>query len=146
MSHFQEYHATVRLLLSDVSALDWIFPLIVLSIDVMDISGETQRDISHNIIKTRLTEAGDIVPNSHSAALQNEVEKMNNARADGYCGSCYGGMPPESGCCNSCDEVRQAYVNKGWSFGNPDSIDQVGEIWIRKNFPKKLTSRTTCSV
>jgi len=108
-------------------------PCYLLSIDVMDISGETQRDISHNIIKTRLTEAGKIVPNSHSAALQNELDKMNNARADGYCGSCYGGTPPESGCCNSCDEVRQAYVNKGWSFGNPDSIDQcVEEGWSDK--------------
>lgn len=41
------------------------------------------------------------------------------------CGSCYGGSPPASGCCNTCEEVREAYVRRGWSFVNPDSIEQV---------------------
>ena len=142
MSHSQEYHATVRCCYLMSPHLTKPLPFLVLSIDVMDISGETQRDISHNIIKTRLTEAGEIVPSSRSAALQNELDKMNNARADGYCGSCYGGTPPEGGCCNTCDEVRQAYVTKGWSFGNPDAIDQVGD-WTREraSWSKRLTSR-----
>lgn len=94
----------------------------------MDISGETQRDITHNIIKTRLTEAGTPVPNSHTGELRNELDKMNEQKVEGYCGSCYGGLPPVSGCCNTCDEVRQAYVDKGWSFGNPDAIEQVSNI------------------
>lgn len=42
-----------------------------------------------------------------------------------YCGSCYGGVPPESGCCNTCEDVREAYIQKGWSFGDTDSIEQV---------------------
>jgi hypothetical protein len=50
---------------------------------------------------------------------------LNEQKAESYCGSCYGGQEPESGCCNTCDEVRQAYVNKGWSFSNPDGIEQV---------------------
>ena len=29
-------------------------------------------------------------------------------------------------CCNSCDEVREAYRKKGWGMTNPDLIDQVG--------------------
>jgi endoplasmic reticulum-Golgi intermediate compartment protein 3 len=97
----------------------------VLSLDVMDISGETQRDVTHNIFKTRLTDAGVPVPNAGSAELRNEIDKLNEQKAKDYCGSCYGGDPPEGGCCNTCDQVRQAYVNKGWSFGNPDGIEQV---------------------
>ena len=32
-----------------------------------------------------------------------------------YCGSCYGAA--DSGvCCNTCDEVKNAYRKKGWSF------------------------------
>ena len=42
-----------------------------------------------------------------------------------YCGSCYGGDVPESGCCTTCEDVREAYIRKGWSFSDPDSIEQV---------------------
>lgn len=97
----------------------------VLSLDVMDISGETQRDISHNIVKTRLNSDGTQVPNSANMQLRNELDKLNAQRQEGYCGSCYGGTPPEGGCCNTCDQVREAYVQRGWSFGNPDAIEQV---------------------
>ncbi|KAI9465550.1 Sec1-like protein [Lactarius psammicola] len=105
-------------------------PCYLLSLDVIDISGELQRDIAHNIVKTRLTEEGTAVPGSHTAELRNDIDKLNEQRASGYCGSCYGGEPPESGCCNSCDAVREAYTRRGWSFGNPSAIEQcVEEHW-----------------
>jgi endoplasmic reticulum-Golgi intermediate compartment protein 3 len=91
----------------------------------MDISGEVQRDISHHILKTRLNSDGSTVPNSAVAEMRNDIDKLNERRAAGYCGSCYGGTPPEGGCCNTCDQVRQAYVARGWSFGNPTAIEQV---------------------
>ena len=91
----------------------------------MDISGETQSDITHNILKPRLDERGKPVPNSVITDLQNDLDKINEQRQNGYCGSCYGGVEPASGCCNTCEEVRQAYVNRGWSFNRPDSIEQV---------------------
>ena len=95
----------------------------------MDISGELQRDISHDIIKTRLTPAGTAVPGAQVGELRNDIDKLNEQRTDGYCGSCYGGDPPEgSSCCNSCDSVREAYTRKGWSFANPSGIDQVREL------------------
>ena len=28
-------------------------------------------------------------------------------------------------CCNTCEEVRQAYLRKGWSFNDPNGIEQV---------------------
>lgn len=97
----------------------------VLSLDVMDISGETQSDVSHNILKARLDEKGVPVPNSHTTELRNDIDKLNEQRQSGYCGSCYGGVEPEGGCCNTCDQVRQAYVTRGWSFSSPDSVEQV---------------------
>lgn len=102
----------------------------VVSLDVMDISGELQRDISHNVLKVRLDHQGVMVPNSYSAELRNDLDKMNDAKKEGYCGSCYGGMEPESGCCNTCEEVRTAYVNRGWSFANPDAIEQVRYLTV----------------
>lgn len=100
-------------------------PMPVLSLDVMDISGETQRDLTHNILKARLDPTGKPVPNAVSSELKNDIEKMSNVKEPDFCGSCYGGLEPESGCCNTCEEVRAAYVNRGWSFSNPDAIEQV---------------------
>jgi len=58
---------------------------------------------------------------------------LNEQKAADYCGSCYGGQEPEGGCCNTCEDVRQAYVNKGWSFTNPDGIEQcIDEHWSEK--------------
>ncbi|KAH7921762.1 Sec1-like protein [Leucogyrophana mollusca] len=105
-------------------------PCYLLSLDIMDISGEQQRDISHNMLKKRLDQKGEQVQGLRVGDLRNEIDKLAEQRSKGYCGSCYGGQEPEGGCCNSCEEVRQAYVNKGWSFSNPDSIEQcVQEGW-----------------
>ncbi|KAG1872436.1 Sec1 family-domain-containing protein [Suillus subalutaceus] len=108
-------------------------PCYLLSLDVMDISGEQQRDVSHNILKNRITKTGVDMPTLRGEDLRNEIDKLAERRASGYCGSCYGGQEPESGCCNSCEEVRQAYTDKGWSFSSPDGIEQcVEEGWSDK--------------
>jgi len=105
----------------------------VLSLDIMDTSGELQRDISHNVMKVRLDQRGKQVPNSYSAELRNDLDKMNDAKKENYCGSCYGGLEPEGGCCNNCEDVRLAYVNRGWSFTNPEAIEQCkNEGWADK--------------
>lgn len=106
----------------------------VLSLDLTDISGEQQRDMSHNILKVRLDQFGREVPNSHSGELRNQLDVINDQKQKtDYCGSCYGGLEPANGCCNSCEEVRMAYVNRGWSFSDPDAIEQcVSEGWTDK--------------
>ncbi|KAJ7147096.1 Sec1 family-domain-containing protein [Mycena crocata] len=108
-------------------------PCYLLSLDVMDISGETQRDLTHNILKARLDTLGNPVADAVSRELSNDIDKMNAAKDPDYCGSCYGGLEPEGGCCNSCEDVRTAYVNRGWSFSNPDAIEQCkDEGWSEK--------------
>jgi endoplasmic reticulum-Golgi intermediate compartment protein 3 len=95
----------------------------------MDISGETQRDISHNILKTRMDKSGKPVPSAKITDLKNDLDKMNAQKDPNYCGSCYGGLEPEGGCCNTCEDVRMAYVNRGWSFSDPDAIEQVSGLF-----------------
>lgn len=47
--------------------------------------------------------------------------------------SCYGAETTESPCCSSCEEVREAYRNKGWSINDPSQITQcVSEGWTDK--------------
>jgi hypothetical protein len=100
---------------------------IVLNLDVTDISGEIVRDITHHVVKTRLDPSAGmpIHDGQYRTELKNELDKQVAVKGANYCGSCYGGLEPESGCCNTCDDVRLAYSNRGWAFGNPDSIDQV---------------------
>ncbi|KAF8512861.1 endoplasmic reticulum-derived transport vesicle ERV46 [Hysterangium stoloniferum] len=108
-------------------------PCYLLSLDVMDISGEQQRDLSHNIRKTRLDPQGAAIEDMLLAELGSDLDKAVAGRKEGYCGSCYGGTVPASGCCNTCEEVRTAYVARGWSFSNPDAIEQcVAEGWSDK--------------
>lgn len=39
-----------------------------------------------------------------------------------------GFMQSDDECCNSCEEVREAYSKKGWALGNVDLIDQVSVL------------------
>jgi hypothetical protein len=106
-------------------------------VDVTDISGDVQRDLAHNILKVRLEPSGQPIPNSHSSDLESDVAR-NNAERPGYCGSCFGAETEENQCCNTCDSVREAYVNRGWSFGNPDGIEQC----VKENWSEHLKEQT----
>ena len=45
-----------------------------------------------------------------------------------YCGGCYGAPAPpgasKSRCCNTCEEVREAYASVSWAFGRGDNVEQ----------------------
>jgi len=110
-------------------------PCYLLSVDIMDISGEHQNDVNHDLSKTRLNPDGSVVSDSpQGKELRGELDRMATHKSEGYCGSCYGGTPPTEGpnpgCCNSCDDVRESYVRRGWSFVNPNAVEQcVSEGW-----------------
>jgi len=110
-------------------------PCFLLNVDLTDISGDVVQGISHNVVKTRLDPDGlkPINDGQYRTDLQNELDKQLAVKDADYCGSCYGGQAPANGCCNTCEEVRQAYSDRGWAFGNPDGIDQcISEHWSQK--------------
>lgn len=82
------------------------------NLDAMDVAGEQQNGIDHDITKTRLGFDGLPIGSSFAATLASQNETDAPLPAD-YCGSCYG-AGGEGQCCNTCDDVRQAYVSKGW--------------------------------
>ncbi|XP_078444421.1 uncharacterized protein LOC144713646 isoform X2 [Wolffia australiana] len=85
---------------------DVTFPEIacsMLSLDAMDISGEEHLDVIEKPLQR------------HGGRLEHN---------ETYCGSCYGAETSDEDCCNSCEEVREAYKKKGWGIANPDLIDQ----------------------
>src|SRR5271167_2075523 len=86
----------------------------------MDASGEIQTDIASTMFKTRLDGDGNIIDTAHM-----EVGLTIEPPPSDYCGPCYGGTSPnETGCCNTCKDVRDAYQAKGWAVTDYSSIEQ----------------------
>ncbi|XP_074588401.1 uncharacterized protein LOC141844265 [Curcuma longa] len=112
---------------------DVTFPALscsMLSLDSMDISGEEHLDIRHDIIKKRLDSHGNVIGSRQGRIGSPQIEKPLQRHGgrlehnETYCGSCYGAETSDEDCCNSCEEVREAYRKKGWGLSDPDMIDQ----------------------
>jgi hypothetical protein len=119
------------------------FPAIscdALNLDLMDVSGDFQLNIEHTVFKQRLSldgtpmEASQIVKDVN--AVNDDDKKAVAAKKTqdpNYCGSCYGSETIDQKCCNSCEDVREAYRKKGWAFTPSDDIEQCfTEILERK--------------
>jgi len=119
--------------------MDVIFhklPCAYLSVDAMDISGEHQLDVTHNIYKKRLSPDG--VPLIEAPVIKDTGINPNALKTDGevYCGSCFGAEKEPGGCCNTCEEVREAYLKKGWGF-NAVGVEQCEREGFKKNMKEQ---------
>jgi len=104
-------------------------PCELLTLDVMDVSGEQQHGVQHGIAKVRLrpeSEGGGEI-DSKALALHAHEDEASHLSPD-YCGPCYGAPSPsdaiKEGCCNTCDEVREAYAQASWAFGRGENVEQ----------------------
>ncbi|KAJ2720938.1 ER-derived vesicles protein erv46 [Coemansia sp. Benny D115] len=106
-------------------------PCVVLGVALADTAGEHQAHVEKDLVKQRLDRNGRPV----SSSLDDPVPPPPRLGQDGnpYCGSCYGGVAPAGGCCNTCDDVHRAYGHRGWAFTDPDAIEQcVREGYVRR--------------
>jgi endoplasmic reticulum-Golgi intermediate compartment protein 3 len=117
-------------------------PCELLTLDVMDVSGEIQAGVQHGINRVRLSPAsqGSRVVSTEALVLHenSEVAKLQNPD---YCGDCYGAPSPANarkpGCCNTCDEVREAYAANSWAFGKGENVEQCE----REGYGEKLDAQ-----
>jgi hypothetical protein len=86
----------------------------------------------HNIFKKRLDPSGKEIAAPKADFINRPKIGKPLQRHGGsleenekYCGSCYGAEMSDDQCCNSCEDVREAYRQKGWAIGDPEIIDQV---------------------
>ena len=103
-----------------------------ISVDAMDISGETHLDVEHEIYKQRMDSNGKILvehdPVQHQVGPSLTISQKDDTADttnDGKpkCGSCYGAEDEHTPCCDTCSEVREAYKTKGWAL-NPETVEQ----------------------
>ncbi|XP_049349559.1 uncharacterized protein LOC125814145 [Solanum verrucosum] len=122
---------------------DFTFPAIpcsILSVDAMDISGEQHLDIRHDIIKKRIDVLGNVIETRKEGIGSPTIDRPLQRHGgrlehnETYCGSCYGSEGSDDHCCNTCEDVREAYRKKGWALTNPDEIDQCK----REGFLEKI--------
>ncbi|PGH19198.1 hypothetical protein AJ80_04169 [Polytolypa hystricis UAMH7299] len=104
-------------------------PCDLLTLDVMDVSGEQQTGVVHGVNKHRLraaSEGGGVIDVT-SLDLHAGDNSATHLNPD-YCGDCYGAPTPpnakKAGCCNTCDEVREAYASVSWAFGRGENVEQ----------------------
>ncbi|KAF9433486.1 Endoplasmic reticulum-Golgi intermediate compartment protein 3, partial [Entomortierella beljakovae] len=108
-------------------------PCYVLTLDAMDAAGEHQSDIVHSIYKIQLSPDGSEIAREKTKKLGQGSDDDVKPRGENYCGSCYGAKKPESGCCNTCEEIRAAYAQSGWSFKGAGTMEQcVQEGYLEK--------------
>ncbi|CCH58240.1 hypothetical protein TBLA_0A04460 [Henningerozyma blattae CBS 6284] len=116
--------------------LDVTFPNMpcdLINLDLMDDAGEIQLDIlSSGFTKTRLDSRGNEL-GTFDFDLSKDISEYP-PDDDKYCGPCYGALDQsnnkddmpmdEKVCCQTCADVRQAYLNAGWAFFDGKDIEQ----------------------
>ncbi|OIW35431.1 DUF1692-domain-containing protein [Coniochaeta ligniaria NRRL 30616] len=104
-------------------------PCELLTLDVMDVSGEQQHGVMHGVNKVRLRpqgEGGGVI-DVKALSLHSQDDTATHLDPN-YCGDCYGAQAPANavkpGCCSTCDEVREAYAQASWAFGKGEKVEQ----------------------
>ncbi|KAI9711396.1 MAG: hypothetical protein M1828_001941 [Chrysothrix sp. TS-e1954] len=115
-------------------------PCELLTLDIMDVSGDVQAGVMHGINKVRLapaSEGGAMIESKSMDLHKDEAPHMDPS----YCGGCYGAPAPatatKEGCCNTCAEVREAYAGVSWSFGRGENVEQCEREHYGENLDKQ---------
>lgn len=126
-----------------------------LHVDVMDVAGDSQLDIVDTLVKQRLGLDGRRLSSELVKAEANEHQQKEKERErlvmsqlpENYCGPCFGAETEEGQCCNTCDELLQAYQKKKWRV---EVVQITSEQCIRegrdKMEPKKLKKGEGCNL
>ncbi|XP_053683376.1 endoplasmic reticulum-Golgi intermediate compartment protein 3 [Sabethes cyaneus] len=102
--------------------LDFNIPRIscdYVSLDAQDATGEQHLHIEHDIYKRRLDLNGQPIEKPKKEDISAPPNKSNesivSSTTEKACGSCYGAETNTTKCCNTCQDVIDAYRNRQWN-------------------------------
>ncbi|RQM18538.1 hypothetical protein DD237_001692 [Peronospora effusa] len=99
-------------------------------INAMDVAGELQVHMHHTVVSTRLDARGQAIGRPITMDTTHMEEDVKTDVPEDYCGSCYTATHPSGKtCCNTCEEVKEAFISSGHSLEEADAKEQcVREI------------------
>lgn len=117
-------------------------PCELLTLDVMDVSGEQQHGVQHGVKKIRLRPQSEGGGEIDAKVLSLHAADESATHLDpSYCGPCYGAPAPynakKPGCCSTCEEVREAYAQASWAFGDGATMEQCQ----REHYTERLAEQ-----
>jgi len=107
-------------------------PCAKIHVDAYDFEGNQQADTKHDLRQVRVDENGYGIEDKKWLSVKKKEKKgrekkaIEKQRSKDYCGSCYG-AGAKGQCCNSCDDVIDAFKAKGWSINGIDRWQQCIE-------------------
>ncbi len=126
-----------------------------LHLDAIDVAGDSQLDIEDTMTKKRLHSDGSLYSqaeitvelNKHAEEQARKLQILKDELPENYCGPCYGATTTEFQCCQTCDDVIEAYKNKKWKT---ELLQYTAEQCVRegrdKMEPKKMAKGQGCNL
>lgn len=136
--------------------LDITFPHVpcaMLSLDIMDVSGDVQIDVlKDGFQKYRILSNGEekLVENANllsNVPLEERAKGLKEGE-EGTCGPCYGALSQDKNehCCNDCETVRLAYASIGWAFYDGKDIEQCEKEGYVQLINTEIENKEGCRV
>jgi hypothetical protein len=126
-----------------------------LHVDAMDVAGDSQIDIEETLMKKQLHIDGSplsleevkVETNAHRQEQEKKEKILKDKLPEDYCGPCFGAHEKEGDCCQTCDEVIEAYKKKRW---RSDVLVYTAEQCVRegrdKKEPKRMSKGQGCNL
>ncbi|XP_065074335.1 endoplasmic reticulum-Golgi intermediate compartment protein 3-like [Ochlerotatus camptorhynchus] len=132
--------------------LDFYIPRIscdYVSLDAQDATGEQHLHIEHTIYKRRMDLQGNPIEEPKKEDIQApkpRIETTETPSTDDKCGSCYGAQKNSSHCCNTCQDVIDAYRDKQWNPTLEDFKQCQNDVMIGKKSLESKAFSEGCQV
>ena len=126
-----------------------------LHVDAMDVAGDSQLNVEETLFKRRLHRDGSLLSSqeikveTNRAAEEDRQQKeiAEKGLPEDYCGPCYGAQDKDDQCCNTCDDVMQAYKLKSWNYHSVTGIaEQCKREGKTKVKPKLMSKGEGCNM
>lgn len=105
----------------------------IVGVDALDGTGNVQLEVTNHMFKKRIDHHGNPIGDGAKSRLERIVRPAPGSSPSPSpvsiggtegCGSCMGAATRPNQCCNTCDDVRKAYEERGWLLVDLHGVPQ----------------------